>query len=293
MATIPGGQFQLTAQETVNIVTTHTGKGVGGSVGGDFNIELFIGTEANAPKHAAAGFNDLAVLSPSGHQLDLIDGKFAATDSGTGNNTINAYGTGETISGGGAPVALNLHGSGETANGGAANDTIQVFGSGDTVHGGSGDDTIRVLGSHDTVKGGGGSDSISVFGDHDTVGGGAGHDTINVSGDHDTVAGGGGHDTINVTGSHDTVSAGSGNAMVTFGGGHETLADGAANYADTVVGFSQSAGDKIQLSGSDTTAHALAHSKQVNGGHDTLITLNDGSTILLKGIGSINSHFFS
>jgi Ca2+-binding RTX toxin-like protein len=276
MATVPGGQFVLTAHETVKTVETSTGKGVTGAVGSDFNVELFVGLGANAPKMPAPGFNGLAVLSPSGHQLDLVSGQFAATDNGAGNDTISAYGIGETISGGSAPVSLNLHGSGETANGGAGNDTIGVSG------------------DHDTVHGGGGADSISVLGNSDTVNGGAGHDTISVHGHGDSVVIGSGPDTVNATGSDDTVSAGAGgNSLITFGGSNQTFADSAAHYADTVVGFSQSAGDRIQLTGGDTVSHALANSKQVNGGHDTLITLNDGSSILLKGISSINSHFFS
>ena len=292
MATIPGGQFQLTARETVHVVETQTEKGLGGAVAGDVNVEVFVGLQANAPKAPAHGFDGLAVLSPSGHQLDLISGKFAATDNGSGHDTISAYGSGETISGGAAPVTLNLYGSNDTAIGGAGNDTIGVLGNHDTVYGSSGRDIVNVLGNHDSVSGGSGADTINVFGVHDTVTGAGGTDTVNVYGHHDSVVIGAGHDTVNVSGSHDTVTAG-GNSLVSFGGTHETFADGAPKYADTVVGFSQGAGDRIQLSGGDTVTSALAHSKQVNGGHDTLITLNDGSTILLKGISSVNSHFFS
>jgi len=45
--------------------------------------------------------------------------------------------------------------------------------------------------------------------------------------------------------------------------------------------------------GGDTASYALAHSTQINGGKDTLISLNDGSNILLKGVSSINHDFFS
>jgi hypothetical protein len=43
----------------------------------------------------------------------------------------------------------------------------------------------------------------------------------------------------------------------------------------------------------DTVSNALAHSTVVNGGQDTLITLSDNSTILLKGITTLNSTLFS
>src|ERR1700733_11214389 len=113
MATIPGAQFILAADKTVNAVETRTGAGVKGAIGGDFNVEIFVGLEPLAPK--APGFDGLAVLSPSGRALDLVSGKFAATDNGSGNDTISAQGMGETISGGAASVSLNLLGSGETA----------------------------------------------------------------------------------------------------------------------------------------------------------------------------------
>jgi hypothetical protein len=72
------------------------------------------------------------------------------------------------------------------------------------------------------------------------------------------------------------------------------LVDGPNAYADTVVGFSQSAGDRIDLTGSgNTVSGAVASQTQVNGGQDTLITLTDSSTILLKGITHIDSSFFS
>jgi len=71
------------------------------------------------------------------------------------------------------------------------------------------------------------------------------------------------------------------------------VVDSGTSYADTVVGFSQGLGDTIKLTGGDTSAYALAHSTQVNGGADTLITLNDGSTILLKGVSHIDGSFFS
>ena len=79
---------------------------------------------------------------------------------------------------------------------------------------------------------------------------------------------------------------------VTFTGSNMTLADGGNKFADTVVGFDQSVGDRIHLT-SDSVANAVAHSTQVNGGADTLITLGDGSTILLKGVSHIDSSFFS
>ena len=105
-----------------------------------------------------------------------------------------------------------------------------------------------------------------------------------------------GSDTVNVyrqRGYGDRgLSAGTNQGLVTFSGTNMTLADGGNKFADTVVGFDQAAGDRIHLT-TDTVADAVAHSTQVNGGADTMITLSDGSTILLKGVSHIDPSFFS
>jgi hypothetical protein len=102
---------------------------------------------------------------------------------------------------------------------------------------------------------------------------------------------------ISGTGAGNTITTGS-----TTAGNHDrvnmvdnfnVLADGPNKFDDTVVGFSQGSGDTIKLGGSDTASFALVHSAQVNGGTDTLITLNDGSTILMKGVGHIDGSIFS
>lgn len=82
-------------------------------------------------------------------------------------------------------------------------------------------------------------------------------------------------------------------AIFDFSTANETFADTDLIYNDTVVGFDQTIGDRIQLAGNDTADYALAHAAQTNGGQDTLIALNDGSSILLKGITHIDNSFFS
>lgn len=61
---------------------------------------------------------------------------------------------------------------------------------------------------------------------------------------------------------------------------------------ETVVGFDQSGGDRI-APGAHARVFAISHAVPVNGGHDTLITFNDDSTILLKGISRIAATFFA
>ena len=368
MASIPGSQFFMaTAQgQTVNAVGTNNGV-LPPPNPGQFNLEVWTGDPADAPTTPAPGYQGLAVVSNDGHQIDLISGAFAITDTnGTGQDTINADGDNETISGGAANVTLNVFGQNDVANGGGR-DTITVFGTHDTVNG-VGNDLITVFGNRDLVNGGTGNDTIDLFGDHDKVVAGTGNETINafgdgdrvvpghgnlsvnlygdhfdldkgignetvnafgshgfaelntgnatvnVSGDHDLIVGGSGNDTVDLSGNRDLFVTGSGHSalsvdgeddkvaagyqtgvsvsQITVGGSDFTLSDGPNTNFDTIVGFDQSAGDRIHLT-TESVSDALGHSMQINGGHDTLITLNDGSTILLKGVSHIDHSFFS
>jgi Ca2+-binding RTX toxin-like protein len=258
MATIAGSQFIATAPgQPVNVVETTTGIGLPSTVPGAFNLEVFVGGIPGI----APGYQGLAVLSPSGLNLDLVSGQYAITDNGAGNDTLSVFGSGETVIGGASGVTVNLFAAGETAQGGSGPDTINAFGNSDSVTGGTGSDTINAFGSFDTVNAGAGSDTINVFGAGDTVTSGA--------------------------------STGSNQSAINLFGAPATLADGPHQYSDTVVGFDQAGGDRIHLTGTDTAAFAVANSTQVNAGADTLITLNDGSTILLKGVAHIDSTFFS
>jgi len=325
MATIPGSHFLATAGSPVNVVETTTGTGLPAPIPGDFNLEVFVGNIANLPP-LTPGYEGFAVLSPNGLEIDLISGTYAVTDNGTGDDTINAYGTHETISGGSANVSLNVFGNGDVANGGGQ-DTINVSGNADVVHGvgddsitvtghndqiyaGTGNDTISIQSNDDIVYGDSGADTIGVQGAFDAIFGGSASETITVSGHDDTVfAGSGdetitavgfnqivfvgsGNDTVNLTGSDGLVFAGTGNALVNLGGINQTFVDQPGTYQDTVVGFDKAGGDRIHLT-TDTVSNAVANATPANGGADTQITLSDGSTILLKGVTHINGSFFS
>jgi hypothetical protein len=240
MATIAGSHFDATSPVAPVSIGFDSGGSPPAPSGGAFNLEIFVGSDANAPA-VAPSYQGLAVLSPSGSELDLISGAYAIVDNGTGDDTIDANGANETITGGGGSDTLVLNGNGNIANSGTGNDTVGLSGNNDMAN-------------------------IN------------GTDTVNVSG-----------------GTLDTVTAGAGNGLINLAGSASdfTLVDGPNIYSDTVVGFNQAAGDTIHLTGSDTASYAVAHSQPANGGQDTMIMLNDGSTILLKGITSINGSFFS
>jgi hypothetical protein len=174
---------------------------------------------------------------------------------------------------------------------------MSVLGRGEDVNGGAGADSISVVGDYNTISGGSGSDTIGAVGRGDDVSGGDGADSITVSGDYSSVSGGSGHDTITAFGKGDEVLAGTdgagGAATVEFGGSTYATFDGGSDvYHDTIVGFDQAAGDRVHLS-TESVSTALAHSHLVNSGQDTEIKLQDGSTILLKGITHLDPSFFS
>ena len=296
MATVHGSQFTISAATPITAFHT-TGAGAIYTTG--------------SSSGASGG---LAVLSPSGHELDLVYGAFAATDNGSG-DTLTAYGSNETITGSASGTTLNLVGNNDTAMGGGGPDTISVSGDFDWVYGGSGNSVIDVTGVYDTVTAGSGNDHINVTTSFDSVNGGSGNDTIDVAGYADTIsAGSGATELVNVTGAFDLVNLGTGadsatvtgafdtvssglasganQGLINLSGTAMTLSDGPNKYADTVVGFDHAAGDTIHLT-TDTVANAVANSAQVNSGADTLVTLSDGSTILLKGVTHIDSTFFS
>jgi beta-glucanase (GH16 family) len=162
----------------------------------------------------------------------------------------------------------------------------------------SGTNIVDATGNYDTIAGGVGADTITASGWGDEVIAGSGLETVSLSAGDGRIDQGSGQDTIDVSGNNDTVSVGAqGNgmnqALISVQGNWFTFADGAALYADTVVGFDQARGDSIHLTGFDTQTYALAHATQVNGGQDTLMILDDGSTILLKGVSHIDGSFFS
>jgi Ca2+-binding RTX toxin-like protein len=103
------------------------------------------------------------------------------------------------------------------------------------------------------------------------------------------MTGGAGNDTVYTSGNNDTVGAGSGNTSITWSGTNHTFTDGPSVYNDTIVGFDNAVGDTIKISG---TGHTVTTTATVNG-TDTLVTLSDSSTILLKGVTSAPPGFFS
>jgi hypothetical protein len=194
----------------------------------------------------------------------------------------------------GFPALIGVIGNGNNLSGGnVGNDTIWSIGDTVAVTDTTPGNLFGEIGSNDTITAGPGNDTIWTIGNNEVINGGAiggGSDLIGLIGDNSLIQNEGGNDTVYVSGNNDTIAGGNGNALIEWGGSNHTFLDNASVYNDTVVGFNQAAGDTIKLSG---TGHTVASTTTVNGGMDTLITLNDNSTILLKYVNNVNNSFFS
>ncbi|HVH78632.1 MAG TPA: calcium-binding protein [Stellaceae bacterium] len=205
-------------------------------------------------------------------------------------------GAGDTISGGGGASETIGGVAGDTISGGTGNEVIDGSQGNQSITGGGfGNETIYG-GAGDTINGGGSADTIGGAAG-DKIIGGSGPEFIDGSKGIQTITAGNatfgnGAQTI-WGGVGDAIGAGTGIALIGMGGlAAQTFNDNTGVYNDTITAFSQSAGDRIHLT-TDTVSNALAHTTQVNSGQDTKITLSDGSTILLKGITTIDGTFFS
>ena len=248
-----------------------------------------------------------------------IYGQGESISGGAGYDSIGVFGNYNTVNGGAGADTVNVLGQGNAFTGGSGNDTVTVYGNYDTVTGGAGADSITAYGEGESIAGGrSDTNSITAIGGYDTISAGAGIDAaalaagLSLPGDvpsalaqllsglegliTDSLV-----NVVNATGNGFTIISGGlppGDAvinapLINLSGGYDTLVDGGNEFHDTVTGFSAAQGDTIHLTGGDTVSYALAHSQQVNSGADALIALNDGSTILLKGITHITAGLFS
>ncbi len=218
------------------------------------------------------------------------------TVSGVGNNPSSPQifnGNNLNVTGdSGFPALIGVIGNQDSLSGGnTGNDTIWSIGDTVSLTDTTANNLFGVIGNNDTLTAGPSGDTLWAIGDNEVVNGGAvGGDLIGVIGNNSSISGGAGNDTVYASGTGDTVGGGAGSTFIAWSGTNHTLLDNNSVYNDTVVGFDNAAGDTIKISG---TGHTVASTASQNGGQDTLITLSDNSTILLKGVTTVNNGFFS
>ncbi|HEX3882036.1 MAG TPA: calcium-binding protein [Stellaceae bacterium] len=287
---------------------------------GDGNVILGYGDHStfnlatgNNTLFAPTGDND-TITTGTGNNFVFVEGANEKINLGSGNDTVFAYtsSTGDTITASSGNDLIYSLASNVTINGGSGNDTIamvasndsflggaggvytaQVIGNNDTFNGGASHGTVLVSGNSDSITAGsGGADTITVFGNTNTVSGGASPGAqIAVYGNTNNVLEGTANNAVTVNGSGNTVTAGSATGTnqdtVNFTGSTDSFVDGGKLFNDTVIGFDHASGDTIHLTSPDTVSTAVVT------GSDTLLTLSDSSTILLKGVTNYSGGFLS
>jgi Ca2+-binding RTX toxin-like protein len=219
-----------------------------------------------------------------------------------GNDTLEGGTGNDTISGGAGADNIKGDAGNDSIDGGTGNDTIDGGDGNDTIHAGDGADQIKGSGGNDLIYAGDGNDTINAKDGNDTVYGEAGNDSIETAADGGTAYGGSGNDTIkggsgnlNASGGaddhfinsgagNDRLEGGTGNDTVTTGSGKDTVifSDGDGN--DVITDFSDIL-DKLEITSNGITSYSDVQARMTNIAGDTRITLDDGSTITIKGQG--------
>ncbi|WP_444464986.1 beta strand repeat-containing protein [Rhodobacter capsulatus] len=183
----------------------------------------------------------------------------------------------------------------------------------DTIRTGAGNDLVTLtMGGSDSVAGGSGTDRLVVTYDVASNGvwltnltadaGGGYSGTFNGMGSNDIAFSGiesfvftdrsGGADRLRLGASNDTLAMGGGDDTMAGGAGADRFVfDRGANEGNDRIEDFGTGGDRIVLSGGSMADVAVA---AVNGGADTRITLDSGTTILLVGVaaGTVNAADF-
>ena len=193
-----------------------------------------------------------------------------SVDAGNGDDTVIAADGNDTVLGGDGFDNLDGGDGDDSLSGGLGNDVIQAGTGSDTIDGGDGHDYIAVASGigdapgtfnlahgglgNDTIQGGAGGDSLAGDQGQDQLEGADGSDTLDGGDGHDVVFGGEGADTLDGGLGNDTLSGGNGADLLTGGAGADvylfshSATDSTLPDRDTIAGFSQAEGDKIDIS---------------------------------------------
>jgi hypothetical protein len=283
MATIPGSHFDATAAQPMNVVETTTGTGLPSPVAGDFNLEVFVGSRfsSSAPTQPAPGYDGLAILAPSGAELDLITGAYAVTDFGDGFDTLSAYGDNETITGVAPRVTMNVYGSQDTANVGDQ-DTLSIFGTNDTTNV-TGNSQVFDYTDHQTMTAGAGTHFFKLA-NFVSLTLGSGGDAVYTA-ENDTIMGGTGNDTVNLIGQHNLYIGGANAASTSFiwDGGDGVFNNTIVGGAGAVTIVAHTAGGSITAGSGNDTVYVFTDDDTIAGGSGNMMVSGLGADDSITG----------
>jgi Ca2+-binding RTX toxin-like protein len=199
------------------------------------------------------------------------------------NDLENLTGTsdaGQTLTGNSVANRIVGANGADRIDGGAGDDVLDGGGGDDFIIGGSGNDSLFGRAGADILEGGSGDDVLD---------GGEGNDRLDGGAGDDRLIGGSGNDILDGGSGNDVLEGGAGDDVMTGGSGNDRFIIGPASGNDRITDFRS--GDVIDWSAM-TAAGIDATVTQA--GRDTLITFDDGSSVLLTGVSlsSLSGNWF-
>jgi len=252
-----------------------TGSGVVDAGGGNDTIRVGGAVTVNA-----GGGND---------SIDVFQPANAYVDVGAGSDTVFVSGGNATIVnqiGGSTTLQLDFN-TGDVRFVGAGNDTI-TLGSGNdtiieagsaTVRGGTGHSTIQAGSGDFHFTGVSGIDSVTAGSGSATMIAGTGNTLFTAGSGSTSMRGGGGNVTMVGGSGNETMVAGSRTNLFSFDSAHGGGTTIISGFQDNMVHGVKST--LLEFTGYGSPSDILAHS-QADGGN-TIISLDDGTTIFLQG----------
>ncbi|MCT4553414.1 MAG: matrixin family metalloprotease [Pelagimonas sp.] len=204
---------------------------------------------------------------------------------GSGRDEVSGDGGNDTLSGEAGDDLLRGGRDADSLSGGDDNDKLFGQSHGDTLLGGSGADTLKGGGGNDTLQGDAGDDFLKGGTRRDLLIGGEGDDKLAGNSFADTLQGGAGQDILIAGGDADVLQGGTGDDTLRLGEGADVILFASGDGSDLIEDFSQSEGDRIDLS-----AHAavseFADLSDLIGTQDgdAIIDLGGGDLLHLQGV---------
>jgi Ca2+-binding RTX toxin-like protein len=180
-------------------------------------------------------------------------------------------------------IQMGLGGN-DRLSGGGGDDQLMGGDGRDALSGGAGADSLDGGTGRDVLSGGAGADKLSGGTGNDVIEGGAGRDGLLGGAGADTLSGGTGRDWLKGGAGTDTITGGAGDDALSGGGGADVFVFTGETGRDRIADFG--AGDTLRIEAgawTGSTAQFVAARASVTG-EGVLITLSEGSDILLAGL---------
>ncbi|MCQ0970705.1 hypothetical protein MLD63_09740 [Paracoccus sp. TK19116] len=253
---------------------------------GRFGSDLLLGQAGDDTLDGGNGGDRLY----GGEGDDLLLGNFGADHlfGDAGDDRLFGGGSGDVLRGGTGDDYLTGQFDADRLYGEDGNDTL-IGGEGkDTLDGGNGHDSLVGGVANDSLIGGNGNDTLRGGDDLDTLNGGAQNDLLAGGNGSDLLVGGAGNDTLFGEGQADRLIGGPGNDVLSGGLGADRFIFTNGFGDDRIVDW-QDGQDRLDFSLLDeigSLADFRAHVVQLGG--DVLISLSDGSSILIEDANKAN-----